>query len=253
MISITADPLPEPEKQSEKFRGRVAVITGASRGIGAAIARALAAQACDLVLTSRNQEQLYSLARNLSIGDLRVTAKTCDIGKADSVESLFAMIRSEFGKIDVLVNNAGTSHAMANVEQLSLEAWHESINTNLTGTFLVTRAALPLMSAGSTIVNNLSVAARTAFAGEAGYCASKHGALGFTNTLREELRPKGIRVVSLIAGPTNTEIWTQFWPDAPREKMMSPVTVARAVVDALLLPANSTVDELTIMPTAGAL
>jgi NAD(P)-dependent dehydrogenase (short-subunit alcohol dehydrogenase family) len=253
MISITADPLPDPEKQSEKFRGRVAVITGASRGIGAAIARALAAQACDLVLTSRNQDQLYSLARNLSIGDLRVTAKTCDIGKADSVESLFAMIRSEFGKIDVLVNNAGTSHAMANVEQLSLEAWNESINTNLTGTFLVTRAALPLMSAGSTIVNNLSVAARTAFAGEAGYCASKHGALGFTNTLREELRPKGIRVVSLIAGPTNTEIWTQFWPDAPREKMMSPVTVARAVVDALLLPPNSTVDELTIMPTAGAL
>jgi NAD(P)-dependent dehydrogenase (short-subunit alcohol dehydrogenase family) len=253
MISITGDPLPEPEKQSEKFRGRVAVITGASRGIGAAIARALAAQGCDLVLTSRNQDQLYSLARNLSIGDLRVTAKTCDIGKADSVESLFGMIRSEFGKIDVLVNNAGTSHAMANVEQLSLEAWNESINTNLTGTFLVTRAALPLMSAGSTIVNNLSVAARTAFAGEAGYCASKHGALGFSNTLREELRPKGIRVVSLIAGPTDTEIWTQFWPDAPREKMMSPATVARAVVDALLLPANSTVDELTIMPTAGAL
>ncbi len=102
-------------------------------------------------------------------------------------------------------------------------------------------------------MNNLSVAAKGVFAGESAYCASKHGALGFTNTLREELRPRGIRVVALMPGATNTDLWNQFWSEAPRDKMMSPETVADAVVNLLLLPANSAVEELVIAPTSGSL
>ncbi len=127
------------------------------------------------------------------------------------------------------------------------------IDTNLTGTFLVTQAALAIMKRGGTIVNNLSIVANRAFAGSAAYTASKHGALGLTNTLREELRPKGIRVIALLPGATNTEIWNTFWPQAPRKKMMSPATVAAAVVNAILLPPNSTVETLEILPTAGLL
>ena len=117
----------------------------------------------------------------------------------------------------------------------------------------MTQAFLPLLSRGSTVVNNLSVAANRVFAGSSAYNASKHGALGLTNTLREELRPQGIRVIALLPGATDTEIWNTFWPDAPREKTMSPETVARALVGALLLPEDSTIEELTILPTSGAL
>jgi len=81
--------------------------------------------------------------------------------------------------------------------------------------------------------------------------ASKHGALGLTNTLRDELRPKGIRVIALLPGATNTDIWNSFWPQAPRKKMMSPATVAAALVNAILLPPNATVETLEILPTAG--
>jgi NADP-dependent 3-hydroxy acid dehydrogenase YdfG len=109
------------------------------------------------------------------------------------------------------------------------------------------------MKRGGTIVNNLSIAATRVFPGSAAYNASKHGALGLTSTLREELRPKGIRVISLLPGATNTDIWTTLWPQAPRRKMMSPTTVAEAVVHAILLPPNTTVETLEILPTAGTL
>ena len=125
--------------------------------------------------------------------------------------------------------------------------------TNLDGTFLVTQAALAIMKRGSAIVNNLSVAANRVFAGSAAYNASKHAALGFTNTLREELRPHGIRVIGLLPGATNTDIWKILWPEAPRRKMMSPTTVAQAVVQAILLPPNATVENLEILPSAGPL
>ena len=109
------------------------------------------------------------------------------------------------------------------------------------------------MKRGATIVNNLSVAATRVFAGSAAYNASKHGALGLTNTLREELRPRGIRVIALLPGATDTDIWTTLWPQAPRKKMMSPETVAAAILQAILLPPNATVESLEIRPTIGTL
>jgi NAD(P)-dependent dehydrogenase (short-subunit alcohol dehydrogenase family) len=119
--------------------------------------------------------------------------------------------------------------------------------------FLITQSALPLMQSGGTIVNNLSIAANRVFAGSAAYTASKHGALGLTNTLREELRPKGIRVIALMPGATDTEIWNTLWPQAPRKKMMSAATIAQAVVHAIQLPSNATVETLEILPTTGLL
>jgi NAD(P)-dependent dehydrogenase (short-subunit alcohol dehydrogenase family) len=110
-----------------------------------------------------------------------------------------------------------------------------------------------MMKRGSTIVNNLSIAATRVFAGSAAYNASKHAALGLTDTLREELRPRGIRVIGLLPGATDTDIWKTLWPQAPRKKMMSPETIAKAVTEAILLPSNATVESLEILPTAGTL
>jgi NAD(P)-dependent dehydrogenase (short-subunit alcohol dehydrogenase family) len=236
--------------QTWRLEDKVALITGGSRGIGLAFARALAAQGCSVIITGRDQAALQAASRELA-HQTRALAKSCDITKPANVAALLKFVRDEFGHLDILINNAGISHPMTSVDKLDPEMWDSVIATNLTGMFLVTRAALPLMQSGSTIVNNISV--KAVFAGEAAYCASKHGALALTNTLREELRPKKIRVIALIPGATNTEIWNQFWPDAPRVNMMSPETIAEAVVSALLLPANASVDELVINPVTGTL
>jgi NAD(P)-dependent dehydrogenase (short-subunit alcohol dehydrogenase family) len=219
-----------------------------------ALAQALAAEGCNLILTARDRGQLEKLSTELSQRNgIRVIARPCDVAKRSETEALGAFVRREFKQLDILVNNAGISHPMAAVETLDPEAWDQVVATNLTGMFLITRAALGAMKRGAVIVNNLSVAARGVFAGEAAYVASKYGALGFTNTLREEVREKGIRVLALMPGPTDTAIWNQFWPEAPKAKMMSPATVAAAVVSALVLPSNSSVDELVISPAAGRL
>ena len=166
---------------------------------------------------------------------------------------MFAAICKEFPRLDVLINCAGVAHAFVPVAQLSMAQWNDSLATNLTGTFLATRAALPLISRGGSIVNVLSMSSKRAFPNLAAYNSSKFGALGFTHTLREELRPEGIRVIALLPGATDTPIWDTLWPEAPRHKMMRPETVARALVAALKLPPESTVEELDLMPTAGAL
>ncbi len=238
---------------SSPLAGKVALITGASQGIGRAIAEALARQGCDLILNGRNQARLDQAAKLLQLDGARVLTVACDVREPVQVEALMDEVCRNFGRLDVLINNAGVSHSNLEISKLPLDLWRDVIDTNLTGTFLVTQAALPLIKRGGAIVNNLSIAAKRVFAGASAYNASKHGALGFTNTLREELRTKGIRVIALLPGATDTAIWNTFWPDAPRKKMMSAETVARAVVDALALPANSTLEELTLMPSAGAL
>jgi NAD(P)-dependent dehydrogenase (short-subunit alcohol dehydrogenase family) len=231
------------------LRGKVALVTGGNRGIGFAIAQALVEAGAFVVITGRDERTLQTAAARLP----KARPVHCDVRDPHSVERLFRVIGQKFGSLDILVNNAGLAHPNREIAKLSLAEWQEVIETNLTGLFLVTRAALLLMPAGSTIVNNLSVAARTIFPGMAAYTASKHGALGFTQTLREELRPRQIRVIALMPGATDTAIWDQIWPDAPRHKMITPKTVAKALLAAILLPANATLSELVITPTGGAL
>jgi NAD(P)-dependent dehydrogenase (short-subunit alcohol dehydrogenase family) len=233
--------------------GQTALVTGSSRGIGLAIARALASEGCNLILTSRDEESLKKISRELSRKNVRVLTHPCDVRDPYSVDDLFRSIRREFRRLDILINNAGIAHANLTVDKLPFPVWKDVLATNLDGTFLITQAALALIPRGGTIVNNLSIAATRVFAGSAAYNASKHAALGLTNTLREELRPRGIRVIGLLPGATDTDIWRTLWPQAPRKKMMSSETVAKAVVSAILLPLNATVETLEILPSSGAL
>ena len=243
-----------PQRTSSKtLSRRVALVTGATRGIGLAIARALAAEGSDLILTGRNEAALDRISRKLARAKIQVLAHPCDVRDPHSVDALFRSIRRKFHRLDIVINNAGIAHTNLPVDKLPFPVWKDVIETNLDGMFLITQAALVLMKRGGTIVNNLSIAADRVFAGCAAYNASKHGTLGLTNTLREELRPRGIRVIGLLAGATDTDIWKTLWPQAPRRKMMAPETVARAVVEAILLPANATVETLEILPSAGTL
>jgi NAD(P)-dependent dehydrogenase (short-subunit alcohol dehydrogenase family) len=231
----------------------VALVTGATGGIGLAIAHALGEEGCNLILTARNESALVRLSRELASSHIQVLAQPGDVRDPHSVDALFRSARRQFKRLDVLINNAGIAHPNLSVEKLPFPIWKDVLETNLDGMFLVTQAALAMMKRGGTIVNNLSIAANRVFAGSSAYNASKHGALGLTNTLREELRPRGIRVIALLPGATDTDIWSTLWPEAPRRKMMSPETVARAVIQSILLPADATIETLEILPTAGTL
>jgi len=236
-----------------RLRGRLALITGANRGIGLAIARALAREGCDLIITGRDERALAKASLELQKVKVNILAQTCDVRSPDSVDYLFTLVRRLRKPLDILINNAGIGHSNRTVGELPYPTWMEVIDTNLTGLFLVTQASLAVMKRGSTIVNNLSIAAERVFTGSAAYNASKHGALGFTNTLREELRPKGIRVIALMPGATDTAIWDTLWPNAPRRNMMSAESVAQAVIDAILLPPNTTAEKVIVMPSIGTL
>ena len=247
-----------------RLLGTVAVVTGASRGIGFAIARTLASEGCSVVITGRDAAALSKSAAELrrvlpkqtparDKSGAQIVAEVCDVRDADSIAALFAMVKQRLSRLDVLVNNAGIAQPAVAIEQTSLDIWRDAIDTNLTGLFLCTRAALPLMQAGASIINNLSVAARTIFPNFAAYNASKHGALGFTLSLRDELIPRGIRVVALMPGATDTDLWQQFWPDAPRERMVDVESVAQAVLYSVLLPPNANLSEVVLAPTGGAL
>jgi NAD(P)-dependent dehydrogenase (short-subunit alcohol dehydrogenase family) len=204
-------------------------------------------------MTARDGSALARAAGKIEKLGARVLAQSSDVRDPASVDYLFALVRGLRRPLDFLINNAGVGQPNRSVGDLPYPMWQEVIDTNLTGMFLMTQAGLVVMKRGSAIVNNLSVAAERVWPGSAAYNASKHGALGFTDTLRDELRGKGIRVIGLMPGATDTGIWNTIWPKAPRRKMMSAATVAQAVVNALLLPENSTVEKLVIMPSGGPL
>jgi NAD(P)-dependent dehydrogenase (short-subunit alcohol dehydrogenase family) len=213
----------------------------------------MAVEGCNLIVSARDVKALNNLSRELARKKIRVLAHPCDVRDPNSVDDLFRAARREFRSLDILVNNAGIAHPNLPVDQLPYPVWKNVFATNVDGTFLVTQAALVLMKRGGTIINNLSIAATRVFSGTAAYTASKHAALGLTNTLREELRPRGIRVIGLFPGATDTDIWKTLWPQAPRKKMMSAETVAKAVLEAVLLPPDATVETLEVLPTVGTL
>src|SRR3954471_5690830 len=212
--------------------GQVAVVTGGAKGIGLAISEALAAEGAKVVLFGRDRAALRHATSVLGKYGNPVLPVEGDVTQEISVIALFEEVRRRFGRVDILINNAGIAPG-GSVEETHLDIWRKTLDTNLTGTFLCCRAALPLMKAGGSIVNNLSIVAEVAFPNSGAYSASKHGALGFTNVLRLEVRKRGIRVIALVAGAVDTNIWEQFWPDAPRAKMMLPETVAATLISAL--------------------
>jgi NAD(P)-dependent dehydrogenase (short-subunit alcohol dehydrogenase family) len=249
--------MPEIRSQSptsgSQPAGKTVLITGGGSGIGLALARVFALNGYALVISGRDLQRLHAAADKLKQSNAEITAIACDVRDPSSVQKMFQQISQKHSTIDVLINNAGVAHALSSVDMLPIEVWKQVIDTNLTGTFLVTQAALPLMRSGGTIVNNLSVAATRPFPGMSAYNASKFGALGFTDALREDLRKRGIRVLALLPGATDTDIWNQFWADAPKERMVPADAVAEAVLHAVSAPAGTTIEEIRIGPTGGVL
>ena len=230
--------------------GRVALVSGASRGIGLAVARALVEAGARVAMVARSADALRAAAVALGPTAYAVPG---DVTRADDVTAIFARIDSLLGTPpDILVNNAGV-FTIATIEDATLEDLRRALDTNLVGGFLLARAALPAMRARGAghIVSIGSAADRAIYPGNAAYAASKFGARALHETLRAELRGSGIRTSLISPAAVDTPIWDPLAPETrpgfpPRATMLRPEHVAASVMFALLQPPMVNVDELRL-------
>jgi NADP-dependent 3-hydroxy acid dehydrogenase YdfG len=235
----------------QDLSGKVAVITGASSGIGEAAARLLAAEGVHVVLVARRQDRIDALAREL--GD-RATPIAADVSDAKQVEAVFSQVREKFGGLDLLFNNAGLGVFGAFADSKP-EDWHRMINANLLGLLTCTQAALPLLRGrpGAMIASVSSTGGRYGVEGWSVYCATKYAVVGFQETLRKELGADGIRVTVIEPGAVWTEFGHNVSEQALRERRQSldaltPDDVAQSLVYAFAQHPRVLVQEILVRP-----
>ena len=231
------------------IRGQVAVITGAGRGIGAAIARTLAEMGASCVICGRTQAPLRDTAAKITSAGGKCEPITCDVTDLRSVEALARQVEERFGRTDILVNNAGVGGPGGPLHQMPPDAWDKVMNTNLRGAFYCIRAFAPMMirGGGGHIINISSLAGKNALPNGATYSASKWGLNGLTYSVAEELRGHNIRVAVVCPGSVHTE----FSPHAGKspEKMLQPGDVAHAVAALVTQAPQSFISEVLLRPT----
>jgi 3-oxoacyl-[acyl-carrier protein] reductase len=210
------------------MEGKIAVVTGATRGIGRAIALELARQGCDVAFNYVSSEAAArSLADEVRALGRRALARKADVSDAEAVKAFFEAVTAELGPVDFLVNNAGISHSKLAMST-SLEAWEAHLDTNLTGAFLCAKAVIVGMMKRreGRIVNVASVAALKGLAGTTAYAASKAGLLGMTRALAREVAARGITVNAVAPGFVDTDMVGGF-PDALRAELTAQIPVGR--------------------------
>ena len=229
--------------------GQVAVITGAGRGIGAAIARSLSSLGATAVLCGRTSASLESSAKAIAQAGGNADVVLCDVTNLQSVEAAAKHVDASFGRLDILVNNAGVGGFGGPLHQLAPESWEQILNTNLRGVFYTTRAFVPMMIRARTghIINISSLAGKNALPNGAAYAASKWGLNGLSYSLAEELRSYNIRVAVICPGSTNTDLSPHAGKDA--SKMLQPEDVAHAVAMLATQAPQSFVSEILMRPT----
>jgi NAD(P)-dependent dehydrogenase (short-subunit alcohol dehydrogenase family) len=226
------------------------LITGASRGIGRAIAEKLASPETMLLLHGRDKRALKETCRLVELKGARTIPLLYELADRLQIEKLISSVGPE--SLDVLVNNAGIA-IVKPLDSISLDEWNKTLAVNVTAPFLLTQKLGATMKTGASVVNILSIAAKTGFANWSSYCMSKFALEGFSQSIREELRGRGIRVLNIYPAATNTEIWKPIEGDWPREQMMSPEEIAEAVAYALSRPPGVSVENISLTKTSGSL
>jgi NADP-dependent 3-hydroxy acid dehydrogenase YdfG len=237
-----------------KLDGKVAVVTGASKGIGKAIASAFAGAGAKVVLAARTREALEQVASEIKESGAEALAVPTDVTDVDAVERLIKRTLDVYQHVDILVNNAGVGY-FGPVVDFAPDDWDMVVNSNLKAVYLCAKYALPPMLAQGSgqIINVLSIAAKVAFEASAAYCAAKAGALALTKVLASEVRQQNIRVTAVLPG----SVHTPFWDDVPEhpdfEQMLKPEHVADTVVSICQQPPGMVTEEIVVMPPLGIL
>jgi 3-oxoacyl-[acyl-carrier protein] reductase len=233
----------------QPLNGQVAVVTGAGRGIGAAIARRLAELGGTVILCGRTRSALETTSKTIAGSGGKNEVLPCDVADLRSVETATHEIETKFGRIDILVNNAGIGGFGGPLHQLAPESWDATLNTNLRGVYHTIRCVAPLMirARSGHIINISSLAGKNALPNGAAYAASKWGLNGLSYSVAEELRGYGIRVSVVCPGSVNTELGPHAGKDPA--KMLQPDDVAHAVAMLVTQAPQSFVSEILLRPT----
>lgn len=235
----------------ESLSGKVAIVTGGTRGIGRAITERLLAERVSVALCGRSRESVDEAVRHLEAGGGRVFGFAADITNYDAVGKFFQAVDETFGHLDILVNNAGIA-AFGKVAELTPEEWHRNIDLNLSAAYYCAHEALPRFrqNGGGFIVNVSSLAGKNAFSGGAGYNASKFGLNGFSEALMLDHRNENVRVCCIMPG----SVATQFSGSSSRRAgdtgwMIAPEDIAEAVALVLRMPARTMISSIEIRPS----
>ncbi|NPV08722.1 MAG: 3-oxoacyl-ACP reductase FabG [Anaerolineae bacterium] len=211
-----------------KLEGRVAIVTGASRGIGLATARLFAQEGAKVVLAARSRDDLEAAAADLRQGGAEALAVPTDVTKKEDTVRLAQVTQDHFGQIDVLVNNAGvTRHKL--VLDITEEDWDLTFDVNIKGVFLCTQAVLPMMIArrSGRIINVASMSALRGSVRRSAYSAAKHAVIGFADSVAQEVGPYGISVNTIAPGPVATVLRARRYPLEDPALLPQPIEVAR--------------------------
>lgn len=234
----------------ESLEGKIAVVTGGTRGIGRAIAERLLREGCHVAICGRERESVdRAVASMQPLG--RIAGFPADISQGEAVRNFFTAVDREFGGIDILVNNAGEG-VFRKVAEMTDEDWHRNIELNLNGAFYCSREALArfIRRGGGFIVNISSLAGKNAFSGGAGYNASKFGLNGFTEAMMLDHRHDNVRVTSIMPGSVNTD-----FSGGPSDRsgdtswMIAPEDVAEVVAAVLRMPGRTMVSRVEMRPS----
>jgi NAD(P)-dependent dehydrogenase (short-subunit alcohol dehydrogenase family) len=245
--------MPTSPNPHNTLRGRTVIITGGSRGLGAAIAQVLGEDGAQIVIADIDLARAQNRVAVLADADIAAVAMPLDVGDEAQVQQVVAATRERFGRLDALVNNAAIDITVP-IAELSGVDWERVVRTNLTGPFLMAKHAAAAMGpktasgGGGHIVNIASTASKRAWPNASAYHATKWGLLGLSHALHAELRPQGIKVTAVVAGGMRTPFLLDRFPDIDPGVLQDPINVACAVRFALTQPDETVVPELTVLP-----
>lgn len=226
------------------LRGQVAIVTGASRGLGRAIATIFAENGATVIASARDKTALNDLSQTFT-GEGNIVPYTCDVTQSDQVEGLIRFTLERYSKLDILINNAGVGH-MGAVHELAEEDWDTMMGVNVKGPYLTCKYAIPhfIERKSGHIINISSVAGTVTFKGGGGYCASKFGLMALTDVLTQELKPHKVRVSALCPG----SIQTKFGDSDPKAYALKPEHVAKVAYDMATAPEGVILNQVVMRP-----
>jgi 3-oxoacyl-[acyl-carrier protein] reductase len=238
---------------AKQLAAKVAIVTGASRGIGRAISIALATEGAIIVLAARCLEKLRNTAGEVEKAGGRALVVVTELTEEQSIRNLVEVTREKFGRLDILVNNAGVTHS-ARLEETSTEDWQRCLWVNARAPFILCREALPLLrkSPSACIINIASVVGVKGYPLQSAYTSSKHALRGMTISLAEELRDSNVRVHLLCPGGVDTDLVRNVRPDIRKEDLIGPDEIAELVLYLVTHKGNGVVDELHIRRATAA-